>query len=112
MSPGNHDKCTAVRAKASADRFGCSPSAVFPPHAVFKQPNERFLIDVFVYTLGTSAGDIDVAVTNGMSDLTMDDPDDPLRTLSRSAVDSERSRTKSSDETRTSLAIHLSNRSH
>jgi hypothetical protein len=83
MSPGNHDECTAVRAKAYADLFGCSPSAVVPPHALFKRPDERFLIDIFVYTLGTSAGDIDVALTNGMSDRRMADPDDPLRSLSR-----------------------------
>jgi hypothetical protein len=77
MSPGNHDECTAVRAKAYADLFGCSPAAVFPPHALFKKPDERFPIDIFVYTLATGTGDIDVAVTNGMSDRRMVDPDDP-----------------------------------
>jgi hypothetical protein len=50
---------------------------VFPPHALFKKPDERFLIDVFVYPLKTSSGDIEVAVTNGMSDQRMVAADNP-----------------------------------
>ena len=68
-----HKSLTAERAKAYAELFGCSPSAVFPPDVLFKKPDERFLIDIFVYTLQWEAGDIDVAVTNGMSDQRMAD---------------------------------------
>ena len=74
---GKHEAPTAVRAKAYGELFGCTPSAVFPPHALFKKPDERFLIDILVYTLETESGDIDVAVTNGMSDQRMADPGEP-----------------------------------
>jgi hypothetical protein len=77
MSLDKHKALTAVRAKAYSELFGCTPSAVFPPHALFKKPDERFQIDIFVYTLETAAGDIDVAVTNGMSDQRMADPGHP-----------------------------------
>jgi hypothetical protein len=80
-----HKELTAVRARTYAELFGCSPSSILPPHALFKKPDERFLIDIFVYTLATSTGDIDVAVTNGMSDRRMADLYDPLRSLSRQA---------------------------
>jgi hypothetical protein len=72
-----HKALTAVRAKAYGELFGCTPAAVFPSHALFKKPDERFLIDIFVYTLEMSSGDIDVAVTNGMSDQRMTAPDYP-----------------------------------
>ena len=72
-----HKTLTAVRAKAYKELFGSTPSAVFPPHALFKKPDERFLIDIFVYTLETGSGDIDVAVTNGLSDQRMAEPDYP-----------------------------------
>lgn len=72
-----HQALTKVRAAAYGELFGCAPSAVFPPHALFEKPDERFVIDVFVYTLETASGDIDVAVTNGMSDQRMADPGEP-----------------------------------
>ncbi len=75
MSLVKHKTLTAVRAKAYEELFGCTPSAGFPPHALFKKPDERFLIDIFLYTLETGSGDIDVAVTNGMSDQRMVNPD-------------------------------------
>jgi hypothetical protein len=77
MSLEKHKALTAVRAKAYGELFGCKPSAVFPPHALFKKPDERFVIDILVYTLETELGDIDVAVTNGMSDQRMADPGHP-----------------------------------
>src|SRR4051812_1621999 len=77
MSLEKHRALTAVRAEAYGELFGCKPSAVFPPHALFKKSNERILIDILVYTLGTESGDIDVAVTNGMSDQRMFDTDAP-----------------------------------
>jgi hypothetical protein len=61
-----HKSLTSVRAKAYEELVGSTPSAVFPLHALFEKPDERFLIDVFVYTLETKSGDIDVAVTNGV----------------------------------------------
>lgn len=72
-----HKALTAVRAAAYSELFGCAPSNVFPPHALFEKPDERFLIDVLVYTLQTRSGDIEVAVTNGMSDQQMADPGHP-----------------------------------
>ena len=71
-----HTELTVVRARAYGELFGCQPSAIFLPHVLFKKPDERFLIDIFVYTLATKSGDIEVAVTNGMSDQRMVDPDD------------------------------------
>jgi hypothetical protein len=58
MSLDKHKALTAVRARAYGDLFGCTPSAVFPPHDLFKKPDERFLIDIFVYTL--EAGSVEV----------------------------------------------------
>jgi hypothetical protein len=72
-----HKSLTAVRARTYAELFGCTPSAVFPPHSLFKKPEERFVIDVFVYTLEADSGDIEVAVTNGMSDQRLADPGHP-----------------------------------
>jgi hypothetical protein len=66
-----HQEYTALRARAYASLFGGPPSSVFPPHALFKKPDERFLIDIFVYTLATGTRDVEVAVTNGMSDQRM-----------------------------------------
>ena len=64
MSLDKHKALTAVRARAYGDLFGCTPSAVSPPHALFKKPDERFLIDIFVDTL--EAGSVEVR-TLGMS---------------------------------------------
>lgn len=69
-----HQALTAIRAAAYEELFGCKPSAVFPPSAL-KDPDERFFIDVFVYPQQTQRGDIEVAVTNGMSDQRMADAD-------------------------------------
>lgn len=72
-----HKAFTAVRAKSYGELFGCTPSAVFSPHTLYKKPDERFLIDILVYTLEADSGDIDVAVTNGMSDQRMADSGEP-----------------------------------
>ena len=72
-----HKRLTVHRATAYALLFGGPPTSVFPPHALFKKPDERFLIDVFVYPLKTNTGDIEVAVTNGMSDQRMVAADNP-----------------------------------
>jgi hypothetical protein len=77
-NPLQKDKeCTALRAKAFASLFGGPPASVFPPHALLQRPEERFLIDIFVYTLRAGTRAVEVAVTNGMSDQTMADADDP-----------------------------------
>ena len=55
MSLETHKALTAVRATAYAELLGCTPSAVIPPHALFQKPDERFLIDILVYTLGTGS---------------------------------------------------------
>ena len=64
MTLEKHKALTAVRARAYGELFGCKPSAAFPPHALFKKPDERFPIDILVYTLEAGSGEIDVAVTN------------------------------------------------
>jgi hypothetical protein len=64
MSLETHKALSAVRAKAYEDLFACSPSVVFPHHALFKKPDERFPIDIFVYTLEAKQGEIEVAVTD------------------------------------------------
>jgi hypothetical protein len=74
MSLERHKALTAVRARAYGELFGCTPSAVFPPHALFQKPDERFLINILAYTLESGSGDNDVAVTNGMSDQGMAAP--------------------------------------
>src|SRR5271166_3909918 len=74
MSLEKHKALTVVRAKAYEALFGRT-SSFFPHHALSDKPDERFLIDVFVYTLETKSGDIEVAVTNGMSDQRMVEAD-------------------------------------
>jgi hypothetical protein len=86
MEIERHQELTVVRAIAYAELFGCQPSAIFPPHALFKEPDERFLIDIFVYTQATRSGDIEVAVTNGMSDYRMVDPDNPEKWYRRELI--------------------------
>lgn len=71
----NHQACTAVRSQAYAELFGSKPVRFYAPHHLFKQPDERFPIDIFVYQLETSTRVVDVAVTNGMSDQRMAAPD-------------------------------------
>ena len=81
-----HRKFTTVRAEAYADLFGGPPSSVFEPRALFQQPDERFVIDVFVYTLETRTGDLEVAVSNGMSDQRMVNPNDPQQWSRRELI--------------------------
>jgi hypothetical protein len=81
-----HKTLTAVRSKAYAELFGGQPSRVLSPRTLFKKPDERFLIDIFVYTLTTNMHAIEAAVTNGMSDQRMVDPDDPHRWCRRELV--------------------------
>ncbi len=81
-----HKTLTAGRAKAYAALFGSTPSSVFPPHFLFKKPDQRFLIDVFAYTLATESGDVEVTVTNGMSDQRMADADYPAEWRRRELI--------------------------
>jgi hypothetical protein len=71
----NHKACTAVRSQVYNELFGTRPLKVFTAHDLYKQPDERFLIDVFVYPLEMSTRVVEVAVTNGMSDQRMAAPD-------------------------------------
>jgi hypothetical protein len=75
-----------TRAAAYAELFGCRPSACFPYTDFGYAEDERFLIDVFVYTLATDTRDIAVAVTNGMSDYPMVDADDPTQYARRELI--------------------------
>lgn len=77
MNPAlhKHESLTAIRATAYEALFGCKPSQVIQQSALFKAPDERFCIDIFVYPQQTKWGDIEVAVTNGMSDQRMAEAD-------------------------------------
>jgi hypothetical protein len=86
MEIGKHQESTVQRAMAFAELFGCQPSALFPPESLFKKPDERFPIDIFVYTQATKSGDFEVAVTNGMSDHRMVDPDNPEKWYRRELI--------------------------
>jgi hypothetical protein len=81
-----HIALTGVRAQAYADLFGGPPSTVLPPHALHEKPDERFLIDIFVYPLKAGTSDIEVAVTNGMSDQRMVRPDYPSEWYRRELI--------------------------
>lgn len=73
MSRELHQAFTALRAKAYEELFGVKPSAVFPSHVLYQNRDDRFTIDVIVYSLATSTREIEVAVTNGMSNQRMVD---------------------------------------
>lgn len=72
-----HMKLTEVRVRAYEELFAAKPAKVFTHQTLFKQPDQGFLIDIFVFKLATSTREIDVAVTNGMSDQRMVEPDYP-----------------------------------
>lgn len=77
-----HEALTKIRLAAYEELFCCKPSHVFSPAAMFKSPDATILIDVYVFTLEFGDGEIDVAVTNGMSDERLkntEDPESPLR---------------------------------
>lgn len=81
MTPqeAKHRQLTVVRAAAYQDLFEQKPIAAFPYHAFSDNPEEPFLIDVFVYPLDVEGETEPVvaAVTNGMSDARMVDREDP-----------------------------------
>lgn len=72
-----HQRLTVIRAAAYWQLFGCKPSNVFA-HTLWSDPNdEPYRIDVFVYTVEAASGEIEIAVTNGMSNIRMPEPDYP-----------------------------------
>ena len=73
----NHEALTTIRRNAYDKLFGNTPSHSFHPHVLFKKTDDRFHIDIFVYTLEADCGEIEAAVTNGMSDHRMIDPNAP-----------------------------------
>jgi hypothetical protein len=66
-----HEELTKIRLAEYTELFGCEPSRVFSNAELTGSATSDFLIDVFVFTLETGQGDVDVAVTNGMSDQRM-----------------------------------------
>lgn len=72
MTVANHQHWTKVRTRAYDKLFGGPPRTVFTPSMLFRAPGERIVIDIFVYGIESSAGAIEVAVTNGMSDERME----------------------------------------
>jgi suppressor of fused protein SUFU len=81
-----HRKLTALRVRAFSDLFGGEPEAVFPYHRFPYHPDDHFLIDVFVYPLGTPTGPAVVAVTNGMSDQRMVNSNHPRQWSRRELI--------------------------
>jgi len=72
-----HRRNTEARVAAYEELFGCTAKTVFPYRELAVVEEEPFMIDVFVYELGTERfGDVDVTVTNGMSNQRMTDPED------------------------------------
>lgn len=66
-----HEELTKIRLAEYTELFGCEPSRIFSNAELTGSATSEFLIDVFVFTLQTGQGDVDVAVTNGMSDQRM-----------------------------------------
>lgn len=66
-----HEALSQVRLAAYTELFGCEPSRVFSNAELTGSSTSDFLIDVWVFTLETGQGDVDVTVTNGMSDQRM-----------------------------------------
>jgi hypothetical protein len=65
------------RKNAFEELFGCEASKVFASSDLSAKPDDPILIDVLVFELGTETyGDIQIAVTNGMSDRRMVDTED------------------------------------
>ncbi|HEY5707582.1 MAG TPA: suppressor of fused domain protein [Terrimicrobiaceae bacterium] len=71
-----HISLTKRRSKAYNKLFGSEPEKVFPYHA-FDEDNDAYVIDVLVYSLDLEEfpGRVVAAVTNGMSDYIMTDPE-------------------------------------
>jgi hypothetical protein len=80
MTPAEatHFELTKVRAAAYEELFGGKPTATHSARALGSGPTDAILIDVFVYELAFDDDvTVDVAVTNGLSDVRMADADDP-----------------------------------
>ena len=89
MTPAEakHFELTRARAAAFEELFGGKPVAVHPYHALGGKPGGDILIDVFVYELEFEDDvTVQVAVTNGMSDRRMTDPDDPDASARRELI--------------------------
>lgn len=72
-----HAELTQVRLAEYTELFGTEPSRVFTDGELRGGSEASFLIDVMVFTLETGNGDVDVTVTNGMSDQRMVEKGDP-----------------------------------
>jgi hypothetical protein len=68
-----HLELTAARGRAFEDLFGDKSVSVHFYHEFGADTDERFFIDVFLYSIDTWIGPVVVAVTNGMSDYRMVD---------------------------------------
>ncbi|MCI0462792.1 MAG: suppressor of fused domain protein [Gemmataceae bacterium] len=80
MNPAEtkHRELTIPRVKAFVELFDGKPVAVYPYTRFSSDPDkEAFPIDVFVFELEGPDGPVAVAVTNGLSDRRMVNPDDP-----------------------------------
>jgi hypothetical protein len=78
MTPeSKHRELTTIRAAAYETLFGCTPVMAWPYRELGDSSEDGIFIDVFAYTLEGPDGDLVAAVTNGMSNRRMVDPEDP-----------------------------------
>jgi hypothetical protein len=72
-----HRKLTAVRLSAYVLLFDAKPSITFAHRELGDSAEQGIYIDVYGFTLDTPHGEVVAAVTNGLSDRRMTDPNDP-----------------------------------
>jgi hypothetical protein len=73
-----HRKWSEFRKNAFEELFGCEVSKTFSSAELSATPDDPILIDVLVFEINTQTyGDIEIAVTDGMSDRRMVDTEDP-----------------------------------
>ena len=75
MDLRHHQLCTDLRAAALEKLFGFRPTRFYSAGELLAEPDRRFLIDILIYPLETETRRIEVAVTNGMSDQRMANPE-------------------------------------
>src|SRR5262245_46556013 len=71
-----HKVLTAERIEAYAEILDPEPATIYSAKDLVKDSNAEILIDIFVYRLETPTQELDVAITNGMSDRRLPESDD------------------------------------
>lgn len=82
-----HRERTTVRRPALEELFGGAVQSVVPDEELRIVEEDPAIVDVFIFEMATERhGDIQIAVTNGLSDRRMVDPDDPSRWARRELI--------------------------